>query len=152
MKWLGVLLFIPSLVLAQAPESAADQQKYFEESKQRMLPMMKKSIPAMQNTRLCLEKADNQAAFEKCSEIMTAMEKEIEEEIGPLPGMPQGEQVPKNSPEDIEFTPETKSNMIKFLDRSIMIGTAMQDCFNQSTTADQMRGCMEAARPKSKQK
>jgi hypothetical protein len=40
--------------------------------------------------------------------------------------------------------------MMKFLERSIMIGTAMQSCFTQSTTVDQMRSCMEAARPKPK--
>jgi hypothetical protein len=151
MMWYRLLLLTPSLVLAQPPGAVVDQQKFFEESKQRMLPMMEKSIPAMKKTKNCLEKADNQASFEKCAEIMTAMEKEIKERMGPVPGMPEDKQAPTKSPKDIEFTPETKTNMMKFLERSIMIGTAMQKCFNQSTMADQMRSCMEAARPKLKQ-
>jgi hypothetical protein len=148
MKWYRLLLLMPSLVLAQPPGAQVDEQTFFEESKQRMLPMMEKSIPAMKKTKSCLEKADSQAAFEKCAEIMTAMEKEIKERMGPIPGMPEGEQAPAKSPKDIEFTPETKINMMKFLERSIMIGTAMQSCFTQSAKADQMRSCMEAARPK----
>lgn len=151
MKWYRLVLLMPSLVLAQPQGGEVDQQKFFEESKQRMLPMMEKSIPAMKKTRECLEKADNQAAFEKCAEIMTAMEKEIKERMGPIPGTPEGQQAPENRPKDIEFTPTTKNNMMKFLARSIMIGTAMQHCFSQSATADQMRSCMEAARPRPKQ-
>jgi hypothetical protein len=150
MQWYRFLLLMPSLVLAQTPGAKVDEQTFFEESKQRMLPMMEKSIPAMKKTRTCLEGADTQTAFEKCAEIMTAMEKEIKERMGPIPGMPEGQQAPAKSPKDIEFTPETKTNMMKFLERSIMIGTAMQRCFTQSNTADQMRGCMEAARPKPK--
>jgi hypothetical protein len=113
--------------------------------------MMEKSIPAMKQTKSCLEKVNDQAGFEKCAEIMTAMEKEIQEKMGPVPGMPEGQQAPAKSPKDIEFTPETKTNMLKFLERSILIGTAMQKCFSQSGTADQMRSCMQAARPKPKQ-
>jgi hypothetical protein len=152
MKWFRLALFLPSLVAAQQPPPGGapqmDPQKFFEQSKQKMLPMMEKSIPAMKETRLCLEKAEDQASFEKCAEIMTAMEKEIREKMGPVPGMPEGQNAPTKGPEDIEFTPETKKNMMMFLDRSIMIGTAMQKCFNQSSTADQMQSCMQAARPK----
>jgi hypothetical protein len=149
MKWSRILLLLPSLAVAQQPGAPVDQQKFFEESKQRMLPMMEKSIPAMKQTKSCLEKANDQAAFEKCSEIMTTMETEIKERMGPVPGMPEeGQQAPTKSPKDIQFTPEVKANMLKFLERSIMIGTAMQKCFTQSSTADQMRSCMQAARPK----
>jgi hypothetical protein len=151
MKWSRILLLLPSLVLAQQPGSQVDQQQFFEESKQKMLPMMEKSIPAMKMTRSCLEKVNDQAGFDECNEIMMSMEKDIKEKMGPVPGMPEDQQTPTKSPKDIKFTPEVKSNMMKFLERSIMIGTAMQTCFTQSSTADQMRRCMQAARPKSKQ-
>jgi hypothetical protein len=152
MKWCRFfLLLVPSLVIAQSPSTQVDQQKFFEESKQRMLSMMEKSIPAMKKTKSCLEKADNQAAFETCTEIMITMEKEIKARMGPVPSMPEGQPAPTKSPKDIEFTPETKKNMMLFLDRSIMIGSAMQTCFTQSSTADQMHSCMQAARPTSKQ-
>jgi hypothetical protein len=148
MKWSRILLLLPSLAIAQQPGSQVDQQQFFEESKQKMLPMMEQSIPAMKKTMSCLEKVNDQAGFEKCNEIMIAMEKEVKERLGPVPGMPEDQQVPTKSPKDINFSPEVKNNMMKFLERSIMIGTVMQKCFNQSSTADQMRSCMQAARPK----
>jgi hypothetical protein len=151
MKWSRILLLLPSLAVAQQPGAQVDQQQFFEESKQKMLPMMEKSIPAMKKTKSCLEKVNDQAGFEKCSEIMIAMEKEIKERMGPIPGMPEGQQAPIKSPKDIEFTPQTKTNMLQFLERSIIIGSAMQKCFTQSDTVDQMRSCMQAARPKPKQ-
>ncbi|MEW8683763.1 MAG: hypothetical protein AB2536_17830 [Candidatus Thiodiazotropha endolucinida] len=151
MKWCRLLLLLPSLALAQPPGGQIDQQQFFEQSKEKMLPMMAKSIPAMKQTKSCLEKANDQAAFEKCAEIMTAMEKEIKERLGPVPGVPKGQQQPTKTPKDIKFTPEAKKNMMKFLERSIMIGTAMQKCFTDSSTVDQMQGCMQAARPKPKQ-
>ncbi|MES9990324.1 MAG: hypothetical protein ABW098_00105 [Candidatus Thiodiazotropha sp.] len=148
MKWWHLLLLLPSLAVAQPPESHRDPQKFFEQSKQKMLPMMEKSIPAMKKTKSCLQKAEDQAAFEKCSEIMVAMEKEIKEKMGPIPGVPEDQKGPTKGPKDIKFSPETKQNMLTFLERSIMIGTAMQKCFTASTTADQMQSCMQAARPK----
>ncbi|MBT2969326.1 MAG: hypothetical protein KME56_18590 [Candidatus Thiodiazotropha sp. (ex Ctena orbiculata)] len=148
MKWCRLLLLLPSLAVAQPPGAQMDPQQFFEQSKQKMLPMMDKSVPAMKETKSCLEKAEDQAAFEKCSEIMIAMEKEIKEKMGPVPGMPEGPKGPTKGPKDIQFTPEAKQNMLQFLDRSIMIGMAMQKCFTQSDTADEMQRCMQAARPK----
>jgi hypothetical protein len=151
MKWRYIFCLLPSLAVAQPPGSQMDQQQFFEQSKQKMLPMMEKSIPAMQETKRCLETADDQASFEACAAIMTAMEKEIKERLGPVPGMPEGKQPSTKRPEDIKFTPETKQNMLKFLERSIMIGTAMQKCFTQSSKVEQMQQCMQAARPTPKQ-
>ncbi len=151
MKWRHIMLMLPSLAVAQPPGTQMDQQQFFEQSKQKMLPMMEKSIPAMRKTKSCLQKADDQAAFEKCAEIMTALEKEIKERMGPVPGMPEGKQQPRKGPEDIKYTPETKQNMLKFLERSIMIGSTMQKCFTQSSKVEQMQSCMQAARPKPKQ-
>ncbi|MES9969841.1 MAG: hypothetical protein ABW092_07375 [Candidatus Thiodiazotropha sp.] len=151
MKWRHTLLLLPSLVMAQPPGTEMDQQQFFEQSKQKMLPMMEKSIPAMQETKRCLQKADDQASFEKCAEIMTAMEKEIKERMGPVPGMPENKQHSTKKPQDIKFTPEIKQNMLKFLERSITVGSAMQKCFKQSAKVEQMQSCMQAARPKPKQ-
>ncbi|MEW8507816.1 MAG: hypothetical protein AB2598_14045 [Candidatus Thiodiazotropha sp.] len=148
MKWWHLLLLLPSLAVAQPPGSQMDPQQFFEQSKQKMSPMLDKSVPAMLKTKSCLEKAEDQAAFEKCSEIMVAMEREIKEKLGPVPGVPEGKKGPTKGPKDIKFSPETKKNMLLFLERSIMIGTAMQDCFKESSTGDQMQSCMQAASPK----
>jgi hypothetical protein len=147
MKWSRILLLLPSLAMAQQPGLQVDQQQFFEESKRKMLPMMEKSIPAMKQTKSCLEKVNDQTGFDKCNEIMMAMEKEIKERMGPVPGMPEDQQAPTKSPKDIKYSPEVSNNMMKFLERSIMIGAAMQKCFTQSSTADQMRSCMQAAKP-----
>ncbi|MCU7854627.1 MAG: hypothetical protein KZQ79_02875 [Candidatus Thiodiazotropha sp. (ex Lucinoma borealis)] len=149
MKWLQFFLLLPALAFAQQPVGTQmDQQQFFEQSKQKMLPMMEKSIPAMKETKLCLEKVEDQAGFEKCAEIMTAMEKEIKARMGPVPGMPEGQTAPVKSPKDIKFNAETKKSMMQFLDRSIMIGSVMTKCFTASSTMEQMQSCMQAARPK----
>ncbi|MCU7921849.1 MAG: hypothetical protein KZQ88_04050 [Candidatus Thiodiazotropha sp. (ex Dulcina madagascariensis)] len=149
MKLLALMLLLPSLLFAQQPPPGGnvDPQQFFEESKQKMLPMMEKSLPAMQQTKACLEKAEDQAAFEKCTEIMTAMEKEIREKMGPMPGMPEGQATSKG-PKDIVFNAEVKKGMMQFLDRSIMIGSAMKKCFSESASMEQMQHCMQASKPK----
>ncbi|MCU7904795.1 MAG: hypothetical protein KZQ76_02875 [Candidatus Thiodiazotropha sp. (ex Epidulcina cf. delphinae)] len=150
MKLFPLILLLPSLVFAQQqpPRGEMDPQQFFEASKKSMLPMMEKSLPALQQTRACLEKAGDQAAFDKCAEIMTAMEKAIREKMEPMPGLPEGQAAPTGGPVDIEFNIKTKKSMMQFLDRSIMIGSAMKQCFSESDTMEQMQNCMQASRPK----
>ncbi|MEW8551731.1 MAG: tRNA methyltransferase, partial [Candidatus Thiodiazotropha endolucinida] len=61
MKWCRLLLLLPSLALAQPPGGQIHQQQFFEQSKEKMLPMMSKSIPAIKQTKRCLETANDQA-------------------------------------------------------------------------------------------
>ncbi|MES9939658.1 MAG: hypothetical protein ABW104_07320 [Candidatus Thiodiazotropha sp. 6PLUC2] len=149
MKWLITILLIPGLAFAQPPGPAAgqvDPQQFFEQSKQTMLPMIDESLPAMEETKACLGKAGDQAAFTKCVEIMVALEKEMQAKMGRSVGMPTKPQT--QASKKVEFNEKNKSNMLKYLDQSILMGNAMKKCFSSSESAEQMQNCMTAAKPK----
>ena len=149
MKWLITTLLIPGLAFAQPPaqgEGQIDPQQYFERSKQAMLPMIDKSLPKMEETKVCLGKAKDQAAFTKCVEIMVALEKEMYAKMGQATGVPDKPQ-PK-AHKEVEFNEQNKRNMLKFLDQSILRGDALKKCFTSSETHQQMQNCMIAAKPK----
>ena len=148
MRFLPLLLLLPTLALAQPPASQMDPQQFFEQTKQMMLPMMQETLPAMREARGCLQAANDQAAFEECAQIMVELDKKMRKRMGPAPGMPQGEEPPMKDPKDIEWTEEAKSNMLQFLDRSITIGSAMSDCLTQSGTMEQMQQCMQSNQPR----
>ena len=152
MKWLLASLLLPSIAFAQQPApppgEQVDPQQYFELSKSTMLPMMEKSLPAMEETRECLGEAEDETAFKKCVAIMTALEQEMQAKMGPVPGMPGMPPVQSKEPQEIEFNAENKNNMLRFLDRSIVLGAALQKCFSSSDTVDQMQSCMQAEKPK----
>ncbi|MCU7813093.1 MAG: hypothetical protein KZQ77_17955 [Candidatus Thiodiazotropha sp. (ex Notomyrtea botanica)] len=145
MRILSLLLLIPSLAMAQPPTGQMDPQQIFEQSKQMMLPMMEESLPAMKEAKACLQKADDQSSFESCAEIMADLDKKMRARMGAMPG---NQDQPMKDPKDIEWNAETKKNMLHFLDRSILIGTAMSDCFKQSSSMEQMQKCSQASMPK----
>jgi hypothetical protein len=97
----------------------------------------------MQETKTCLNQAKDQAAFQKCVDIMIALEQEMRATMG------QGgaQQQPAKK---IEFNEQNRQNMQKFLDQSILVGQALKKCFNSSQSPDQMSSCMQAAKPKQK--
>ncbi|MEJ2620412.1 MAG: hypothetical protein P8163_09160 [Candidatus Thiodiazotropha sp.] len=149
MKWLLTTLLVPTLALAQPAEQGAgqmDPQQHFDQSKQAMLPVIDKSIPAMQETKTCLNQAKDQAAFQKCVDIMIALEQEMRAKMG-RGGAQQAQSQPAKK---IEFNEQNKQNMLKFLDQSILVGEALKKCFNSSQSPDQMSSCMEAAKPQQK--
>ncbi|MES9854248.1 MAG: hypothetical protein ABW170_20745 [Candidatus Thiodiazotropha sp. L084R] len=151
MKWLLTTLLIPGLALAQPPGSAEgqiDQQQYFDQSKQTMMSMINKSLPAMEETKTCLGKAGDQAAFTKCVEIMMALEKEMQAKMGHAAGMPDNPQAQAKQRKEVEFNEQNKSNMLKFLDQSILMGNTLKKCFSTSESPQQMQNCMTAAKPK----
>ncbi len=145
MKYLPLLLLMPIVALAQPPAGQMDPQLIFEQTKKMMLPIMDETLPTMREARSCLQGADDQAAFEKCAEVMVALDKKMRERMGPATG---AKTPPMTDPKDIEWTPETKEKMLKFLDNSITVGSAMSDCLNQSTGMEQMQQCMQAKKPK----
>ncbi|MCG8015465.1 MAG: hypothetical protein JAY97_04565 [Candidatus Thiodiazotropha sp. 'RUGA'] len=150
MKWLLTTLLLPTLALAQPPGQGAgqmDPQQHFAQSKKAMLPLIEKSIPAMQETKSCLNQAKDQAAFQQCVEIMIAVEKEMQAKMGrgPMPGADKAQSQP---PKKIEFNEQNKQNMLKFLDQSILVGQSLKNCFTSSQSPDQMQSCMQAAKPK----
>jgi hypothetical protein len=146
MKWLLTTLLVPTLALAQPSEQGTgqmDPQQDFDQSKKAMLPVIDKSIPAMQETKTCLNQAKDQAAFQKCVDIMISLEQEMRAKMGR--GGAQQQPAKK-----IEFNEQNRQNMQKFLDQSILVGQALKKCFNSSQSPDQMASCMEAAQPKQK--
>ncbi len=149
MKWLITTLLFPALAFAQQPPGGAAQpmnpQQQFEMSKKMMLPAIEKSLPALQETKQCLGTASDAESFQKCIAIMTDLEKQMRAEIGGAPNTPD-QQHPAAKP--IEYTEQNKSNMLKFIDQSIIVGQAMKQCFNTSTTGEQMDTCMKAAKAK----
>jgi hypothetical protein len=149
MKWLLTTLLVPTLALAQPPGQGGEQmdpQQHFEQSKKAMLPVIDQSIPAMQETKTCLDQAKDQAGFQKCVDIMISLEQEMQAKMG----RGGGANTQTKTPQKIEFNEQNRQNMQKFLDQSILVGQALKKCFNSSQSPDQMSSCMEAANPKKK--
>jgi hypothetical protein len=143
-------MLLPAVALAQPPEPGAhmDPQQFFEQSKKMMLPMIEESLPVMRKARRCLQAAENREDLQACGEIMAQLQEKMQARMGPPPGMPEGREPPMRDPKDIEWNEETKKNTLLFLDRSILVGSAMQTCFNQSSSMEQMQQCMQAKKPK----
>ena len=148
MKYLSLLMLLPTVALAQPPASQVNSKLFFEEAKKMMRPMVEESLPAMRQTRACMESADDQAAFEKCAEIMTEMEKKVRAQMGPGVQMPQGRGPMAKDPKEVKWNKITKARTLKSLDRSIAMGDAMNDCMNQSASMEQYQQCLEAKKSK----
>jgi hypothetical protein len=148
MRFLVLFLLLPTLALAQTPPPQMDQQQFYEQTKKMMLPMMQESLPAMRKARSCLQDADDQAAFEACAKIMTDLDEKMRAQLGSGNGMHGGQTPPMKDPKEIEWNAETKKNMLQYLDRSIIVGSAMSDCLSKSSTMDQMQQCVQSKKPK----
>lgn len=147
MRFLPLLLLLPGLALAQPPGHQMDPQQFFEQTKTMMLGMMDETLPAMREAQGCLKGADDQGAFEECAEIMVELDKKMRARMGPVTGMGEQQAPPMKDPSEVEWNAETKKNTLMFLERSIAIGGAMQDCLKQSGTMEQMQQCMQAKQP-----
>ena len=148
LKRLSFLLLSPALVMAQPPEMNMDPQAFFEQSKAVMVPMMEQSLPGLNAVKECVQGAEDRAAFEKCTELMTELDNKLRGMAGQVTGMPVDKMPPAKDPKEIEWSPETKEKMLNFLDRSIAMGTAMSGCFKQSANMQAMQQCMQASQPK----
>lgn len=146
MKYLSLLVLLPMVALAQPPAPQMDSKLFFEEAKKVMQPMVQESLPAMRQTRACMENADDQATFEKCAEIMVEMEKKMRAQAGSGAHMPQGRGSTTPDPKDVKWNKMTKARTLKSLDRSIAMGDAMNDCLNKSASMEQYQQCLEAAK------
>jgi len=148
MKYLSLLMLLPTVALAQPPAPQMDSKLFFEEAKKMMRPMMEESLPAMRQTRACMENADDQATFEKCAAIMVEVEKKVRAQMGPGARMPKGQGPVPTDPKDVKWNKITKARTLKSLDRSIAMGDAMNDCMNQSTSMEQYQQCVQAKQSK----
>jgi hypothetical protein len=68
---------------------------------------------------------------------------------GAAGALPQGHTPRMRDPSEIQWNEQTKSNMLKFLDQSIMVGTAMRECLMQSDNQQQLKQCMASKKPAS---
>jgi hypothetical protein len=148
MKYLSLLMLLPLVALAQPPAPQMDSKLFFEEAKKMMQPMVQETLPAMRQTRACMENADDQAAFEKCAEIMIEVEKKMRAQAAPGAHMPQGRGSMAPDPKDVKWNETTKARTLKSLDRSIAMGDAMNECLNQSASMEQYQQCVEAKKSK----
>jgi hypothetical protein len=145
---LSFLLLSPVLALAQPPAANIDPQAIYEQSKAAMLPMMEQSLPGMNAVRDCLQGAEDKAAFEKCTALMAELDNKLRNMAGQVTGIPTDKMPQTKDPKEIEWSPETKQNMLKYLDRTIAMGTIMSGCFKQSASMQEMQQCMQANKPK----
>lgn len=148
MRRLALILLLPTLALAQQPTEKMTPQQYFEMSKARMQPIMAESLPAMNKTLDCMKQADDQAAYEKCAEIMSELDKKMRNKMGMPENHPGTQEAKEKDPKSLEWNAENKQKMLKFLEHSIAVGTAMNDCFTKSTKVEEMQQCMQAKQPK----
>jgi hypothetical protein len=150
MKKLSLLMLLPALALAQPPGQGVqmDPQQFFDQSKKMMLPAIAESLPVMQEARRCLQAAESQEDLQACGEIMAQLQEKMQARMGLPSGLSEGQEPPMRNSKDIEWNEETKKNALMFLNHSILVGSAMQECFNQSSGVEQMQQCMQAKKPK----
>lgn len=148
MKYLLPFFLLPSLALAQAPETQTPapegqmQAPTFDQFKQSIQPIMEKSLPVMKETRECINKANSKEDVEKCMNAMAEKVKEIQKQAGG-----QGKEVTSKAPDDFKWNPETKQMMLKNMDRSIKQNTAMQECLGKSNNREEMGNCIRSKLP-----
>ena len=142
MKFAVVLLLLPFVALAETPKGEVDEAQKIEQMKKMMLPMMEKSIPAMEKTRACIQASGNTADLKDCSEIMRAFQNEMAAMMGRPEASPHGPG-PMDEELDIEWSQELKTEMLAGLEQSIKATKAAKGCMESSASGDEMRSCME---------
>jgi len=130
------------LALAQTPQGEVDEAQKIEQMKKMMLPMMEKSIPAMEKTRACIQASGNTADLKACAEIMRAFRKEMAAMMSRPADSPH-EPGPMDEELDIEWSQELKTEMLAGLEQSIKATKAARGCMESSSSGDEMRTCME---------
>ena len=142
MRLIPILLLLPLVAFAQQPPGQQiDQQAYYEQMKQAMLPMMDKSLPAMQETRGCVERSGNSAELNGCMEKAMAFQAEMLKMMGAPPeataAMPETPQ--------LEWSESLRAEILGDLDQSIESTVATRKCLTASATPDAMQACMNDA-------
>jgi hypothetical protein len=94
-----------------------------------------------------LGKANDQAMFKKCVEILTNLEKTVQAKMGLKPGGQAGGAPGQSSvlSKDVQFTETNKENMLKYLNQSISVVQMTKQCYSSSSTMEQVQGCMQQA-------
>lgn len=139
MKFLIPLLLIPALTFAQAPQGNFDEQQMFEQIKQMMLPMMEKSLPAMQQVKGCIQQSGDTQALNKCVDIMLAFQQEMVAAMG-RPG-----QAPQPQRPAFEWSEQLKAEMLSDIEKTIRETSVTKGCLEASARSSEMDACMAKA-------
>ncbi|RLJ15721.1 hypothetical protein DJ030_17750 [bacterium endosymbiont of Escarpia laminata] len=145
MKYLLPILLLPAMVFAQSPQGQMDREQMFKMAKQRMLPVMETSIPAMKKTLTCLEGTSSKDDLMKCVAIMTEAREQAMRSIGGGKESSHGKPPLAPDPKDIEWSPEMKVQMVKDLKLSIKRSEAIKGCLGKSASSAEMDSCMQSA-------
>ncbi len=138
-----LLLLVSTGVFAQSAPQGRPGGAGFAEAKPVMLGMMEKSLPAMEETRSCIEGSGNSQDLNRCAAIMLEFQRQARASMGIPEGGPHGKKPPKPEDLKLEWSPQLKQQMLKDIDRSIEGTRAMVGCLKSSDSGDQMEACME---------
>ena len=155
MKYLATLLFLPTLVLAQAPENQAQPQQTphpqpvsFEQYKKSMQPIVEQSLPLMRETRECVSKATTQEATEECMLTNTKKVFAMQEKMGGPTAQTQQDPVKLSKfPEGFEWNLEANQKILHNMDNAIQRNTIALECMSVSNSREEMANCMRSKMP-----
>ncbi|HEB97283.1 MAG TPA: hypothetical protein ENI96_12755 [Sedimenticola thiotaurini] len=139
----SMLLFAAATAaFAQSAPKGRAAAPDFGQVKQMMLPMLKKTLPALEQTRDCLEQSGNSEDLKRCAAIMLDFRQAARASMGIPEGGPHARPV---RPEDLdlEWSPEMKQAMLKDIDQSIRGTRTMVSCLESSSSDQEMTGCVE---------
>jgi hypothetical protein len=146
MKYLLPILLLPSLAFAEPPEGQMKTPS-FEQYKSTMQPVLQDSLPAIKETRACMNKASSKEEFVKCVKIMEDKARATRNKMG----IPEDKTPTTKVPDDFEWNAKTKESILKDIDRSIQYNSALQECLGKSKTDEEMGNCMGSKAPASKE-
>lgn len=144
MKYLLPILLLPSLAFAEPPEEQMKAPS-FEQYKSTMQPVLQDSLPAIKETRACVNKASSKEEFVKCVKIMEGKARATRKKMG----VTEDKTPTTELPDDFEWNAQTKESMLKDIDRSIQYNSALQECLGKSNTGEEMGNCMSSKAPAS---
>jgi len=138
------LLLAPLLAFAQPPQGQMTEQAFFNRMKQQMLPIMTDSIPAMEQTRACVNASNNSADLNNCVAIMTAFQAKVEGRAQKPANVPGHEGKPPQPPR-LEWSPGLKKQILEDIRISIKNTHTAKGCLEKSNNNQEMSSCMAAA-------
>ena len=143
MKVFLPLLLVPALAFAQQGQPPQMDQKMFEQIKQSMLPMIQKSLPAMEDTRACVQATGNSEQLQQCAQKMV----EFSRQMMIMAGTP-ADKIPEPPPEamQMEWSEEIKGKILADIDQAIVRTRATKGCLESSADNQQMSACMQKLR------
>ena len=144
MRFIVFLILIPLTAVAQQPGGQMDQQQYFEQMKQMMLPMIEKSIPVMEEARRCVESSGNSDQLNKCVTMMADFQKEMMAMMG-APAQGQKGAPPEPEVPQLEWSESLQAEIIRDLGESLKGTLTTRKCLTSSASPKAMEACMSQA-------